>query len=542
MFGNHSIPKFIAQKEENPLKKIETDYLIIGSGLAGLYSAFYASNFGTVALITKTTLEVSASFWAQGGIAAAMGAEDSIINHFDDTIESGKGLCDEEAVKILVEEGKDRIEELIKLGVPFDLEAGKIALGLEGGHSHRRVLRAGGDSTGKEIVNFLIWEVRDKENITVNENTIVYRLLEENGECFGALAYDYANNEQIIYYANAVIIAAGGASGIYKRTTNPHTSTGDGIALSYFIGAEVSDIEFIQFHPTALFTETGETFLISEAVRGEGAFLLNENRKRFMPEYHKSAELASRDIVSKAIFDQIQYSTSEFVYLDLTHLDSEKLKNRFSTIYAKSLQLGFDFTKELLPVAPAAHYTIGGIKAGLNSETNIKRLFVCGEAASTGVHGANRLASNSLLECLVFGKRAVDSAKNLNKYKFDYSDFKDFNYHYNNQKIFTEAKNEIAVLLNVNAGIVRDEKNLKKVLESIKKVKEKLEFDENEYFALRLKELTSVAELIIRFALKRKESRGGHIRLDYPEKNSDFLGHFSIKKNEDFTFEKKLNR
>ena len=531
MYRNNSIPKLSAQQKFNLLKKIKTDFLIIGSGLAGLYSAFYSSKFGTAALITKTTLEVSNSFWAQGGIAAAMGSEDSIENHFEDTVESGKGLCDKKAVEILVEEGKERIEELINLGVPFDSESGKISLGLEGGHSKRRVLHAGGDSTGKEIINFLIWEVREKENISVHENTIVYRLLEENGECLGALAYDYANNEQIVFYANSVIIAAGGASGIYKRTTNPHTSTGDGIALSYFIGAEVSDMEFIQFHPTALYTESGETFLISEAVRGEGAFLLNEKKVRFMPEYHEKAELASRDIVSKAIFDQIQNSDEKFVYLDLTHLDPQNVKHRFSTIYAKALQLGFDFTQDLLPVAPAAHYMIGGIKTGLNAETNIKRLFACGEAASTGVHGANRLASNSLLECLVFGKRAVDSASGLEKKNFMSDDTINFRYEYRHQNKFTALKNEIAEALNINAGIVRKGENLKNALDKIIKIKKEIEFYPDEYFGLRLKELTSIAELITRFAIERKESRGCHIRKDFPHEKKELLGHyFSSKK------------
>jgi len=360
---------------------LHSDFLVIGSGLAGLYAALYASRFGKVAILTKSTLEESNSYWAQGGIAAAMDPEDSPLFHLDDTIKAGRGLCNREAVEILVREGVERVTDLIALGMKFDLGEKGLELGLEGGHSRRRVLHAGGNSTGKEMVQFLISSVQANPNIFIFENTEVAELISNGERCFGALAFDLNIQKHLVLKAESTILATGGASGIYLRTTNPQTATGDGIALGYRAGAEITDMEFIQFHPTAFYTENGETFLISEAVRGEGAYLLNNSLHRFMPEYHELAELAPRDVVSRAIFNEMKVSGKNYVYLSLKHLNPDFIRKRFSNIYNASLQYGLDITSDLIPVAPAAHYLIGGVKTGLWAETNIKGLFACGEVA-----------------------------------------------------------------------------------------------------------------------------------------------------------------
>lgn len=503
--------------------RYEFDFVIIGSGLAGLYSALYASQFGQVALLTKSTLNVSNSYWAQGGIAAAVDATDSPNYHFNDTIEAGGGLCDEKAVRILVEEGKERIEELIKGGMKFDVEKGALALGLEGGHKKRRVLHAGGDSTGREIVNFVIHKVKEAKNIRLFENLIIHELDSDSACCYGAFGFDYGKNENVHFSSKATIAASGGASGIYLRNTNPHTSTGDGIALAYQAGAEIGNMEFMQFHPTAFYTKSGKTFLISEAVRGEGAYLLNKHRERFMERTHESKELAPRDIVSRAIFQQMKETKSFQVYLDLRHLDGEKIRKRFSNIYGEALNFGIDITKEIVPVAPAAHYTIGGIRTGLHAETTIKGLFACGEVTHSGVHGANRLASNSLLECIVFGKRAVDAALQdpvTSKRPVNQEVLK---FNHQKEKEFTKIKNRIAELMNDKVGIVRNAESMQESLAKLTEIEQNFNFEPNEYFSKRLRSLLSVSRLIINSAIMRKESRGTHIREDYPEESPAML-------------------
>ncbi len=521
------------------LSILKYDYIVIGCGLAGLYTALNASKYGKVLIVSKTTLEISNSYWAQGGVAAAIGNTDSTEEHFSDTLSAGRGLCKKEAVKILVEEGRRQILNLIELGMPFDRnKSGEISLGLEGGHRHRRILHSGGDATGRELVKFISKLVFQKKNITILENTPVYKLLIDNNECIGALAYNFEQKENLLLTGKSIIIATGGASAVYARTTNPHTSTGEGIALAYEAGAEIESMEFLQFHPTSFYTGSSETFLISEAVRGEGAVLVNHNNIRFLKEQNMS-ELAPRDVVSQAIFDEMKKSGRQNVFLKLDHLDPVKIKNRFSNIYNEALKYGVDITKDPVPVAPAAHYLIGGIKTGVYAETNIKRLYSVGETASSGVHGANRLASNSLLECLVFGKRAAEHMKELNDHNKSISSIQsNFNVNEKNQTVYVNCKNLVSDLLSVNAGIIRNQAGLLAAKKELEEQLIRFSRSDDEFYFLSCRNTFVVASLIVNAALSRNESRGCHIRSDFRNENPDLISTSIQKIGEDIRFEK----
>ena len=516
--------------------QFHSDFLVIGSGLAGLYAALYAAKFGKAAILTKSTLEESNSYWAQGGIAAAVDPEDSPLFHLEDTIKAGRGLCNNEAVEILVREGKDRVEDLISLGMKFDSSEKGLELGLEGGHTKRRVLHAGGGSTGKEMVRFLISSVKANPNISIFENTTVARLISDGKTCFGAVVFKENLYDQMAFLSKSTVFAAGGASGIYVRTTNPPGAVGEGIALAFRAGAEVTDMEFIQFHPTALHIEGKEGFLISEAVRGEGAFILNHSGRRFMTDYHELAELAPRDVVSRAIFNEMKKSGEPCVFLTLKHLDSDFVKKRFSNIFSVCSKYGIDITKDFVPVSPAAHYTIGGVKTGFMAETNVKGLFACGEVAWTGVHGANRLASNSLLECIVFAKRAVDGAIESDGeiYKTDSSveatpDLA-LSSPSSQKELFFELKTTTSQLMTKFAGIVRNKKGLKKAVKELEKISESVN-ELSGYYRLKLRNMIEVSSLIAEAALLREESRGAHVREDFPEEDPEWKAHIIWKKN-----------
>lgn len=493
--------------------------------MAGLYASVYASKFGKVALLTKSAFEESNSFWAQGGIAAAVSEDDSPQFHLEDTLVAGRDICDVKAVDILVNDGVDRINDLISWGMKFDSHDGKLALGLEGGHSKRRVLHAGGDATGKEVVKFLIRKVKNIPEITVYEFTQVCELISDGNDIKGVQTLNTKTSEQTAFYCNRVFLASGGASGIYQRTTNPLISTGDGVSLAYNAGAKISGMEFIQFHPTSLYTGTDKTYLISEAVRGEGAHLINFEGKRFMKSYHELAELAPRDVVSKAIYNEMKLAGEDFIYLSLLHLDADKIKKRFSNIYKEALEFGIDITAEPVPVAPAAHYTIGGVKTGYNGETNINGLYACGEVASTGVHGANRLASNSLLECMVFSKRAVDHALDT-IVEHEETGVGTVSYTDVNKEFYLEKKNRIARIMTKKAGIIRQEELLTAAFAELQKLKTELSDREKDFYLCRVFSLVNTCSLIVNAALKRNESRGGHIRSDFPEESEAFRGHF----------------
>jgi L-aspartate oxidase len=500
---------------------LPTDFLIIGSGAAGLQAAWHASQYGNVTLVTKSTLEASSSYWAQGGIAAVLRSTDSFQSHKDDTLDAGRGLCNEEAVDLLVEEGARHVQELIDYGMSFDETNGSLDMGLEGGHSNRRVLHANGAATGKALVKFLAKQVKAQQNIRIIENAFVFELLRSDGSCQGANAYLYEENRLLTVKSPVTILATGGYSGLYQRSTNPHTSTGDGLWLAYDIGVELQDLELVQFHPTAFYAEDGSTFLISEAIRGEGAYLYNDDGERFMMGYPQQ-ELSPRDMVSKEILQQIRQSEKDYVYLDVRHLDIEKLRTHFPNIIEKIERQGIDIEKEGIPVAPAAHYCIGGIATNLDAQTLVEGLYACGEVAATGVHGANRLASNSLLECLVFAKRAVEHAADSSvKYKAQNSarDI-DFFVNSNIENQFIHLQNFVSAVLSQHVGIIRDGSGMKKALDQLNAWEQKLPSDSHEYFAVRSRGLLGIAELITRSALQREESRGVHLRSDFPEKRS----------------------
>ena len=511
------------------------DYIVVGSGLAGLYAAYKASFKGSVAVVTKSFVRESNSFNAQGGIAAVTSFEDDPQIHKSDTLIAGRGLCEDSAVDVLVNEGPDRIQEIIAAGMQFDTENGALALGLEGGHHKRRILHAGGDSTGRWITEFVISKVEQKENITVYENTSLLDLLVADGVCygvrcwsenpaFGTPLHEKEKGKEVLLYANNVFLTSGGTSAIYARTTNPQTTIGDGLAVAYKNGCRIMDTEFIQFHPSGLYIkDSAKAFLISEAVRGEGAHLLGKDGKRFMVPIHELAELAPRDIVARSIYKQMYKDNMPYVILSLKHLNKEEILGRFPSINAKCKEFGYDLTNEI-PVAPAAHYTVGGVVSNLNGRTDIQRLYVCGEIAATGIMGANRLASNSLIECLVFANRAVeDSVKNgaperLPAFKEEY--YRDET----NAESYNELKVKVSEIMNAHAGIVRSEEGLKEGLRKIEALATELMMSRKVVSTVPVKEyyedaawrLLIVASLIMNPALMRKESRGGHYREDYP--------------------------
>jgi L-aspartate oxidase len=438
---------------------------------------------------------------------------------------------------VLVNEGRERVLELIELGMEFDKKDGKLVLGLEGGHSHRRILHAGGDATGKEITSFKLKKVLDQQSVKPFENVTAIKLIQQKNCIVGLHAYDFVSGKNIIFKTKAVIIATGGLSRIFLRSTNPYTATGDGIAMAYEAGAEIADLEFIQFHPTALFVPGKEAYLISEAVRGEGACLLNEKGERFMKDIHPLAELAPRDVVAFNIFKQLQVNKTDHIYLSLKHLDKQEIINRFTNIYQQLKIYGFDLASDLIPVAPAAHYMVGGIRTNLDAETNISGLFICGEAASTGVMGANRLASNSLLECLVFGKRASEKAAKLPVPNCNLSQVAPIHIDSGNEPLYLEMQNEIAALMSENLGIVRNAAGINNAVKRLSEIETRFSDFKNEYNLFKIKNTAVVCKLIAQAALMREESRGGHIREDFQKENPAFEYHSIQQKNKNIQFE-----
>jgi len=382
------------------------DYIIVGSGIAGLYAALLAREHGRVLVITKGSIDECNTRYAQGGIAAAVGPDDSPQLHLEDTLRAGAGLVEEEAARILVEEAADRIADLVRFGVPFDTMGGEIALAQEGAHSRPRVLHAGGDATGAHL-EMTLSSLARRSSIAILEHCLATRVLLEGGRVVGLEALDLRTHTLEEFACRFLILATGGAGQLYKVSTNPPVATGDGVALAYRAGAEVMDMEFFQFHPTALRMPGVQPFLITEAMRGEGGILRNIHGRPFMADYHPQRELAPRDIVARAILQEMEKTGAKHVYLDVTHLPPERITSRFPQVYRFCLQWGLDITREPIPVSPAAHYMMGGVRTNTWGETCIPGLYACGEVACTGVHGANRLASNSLLETVVFAKRVV---------------------------------------------------------------------------------------------------------------------------------------
>jgi L-aspartate oxidase len=506
------------------------DFLVIGSGIAGLTFALKVAGAGTVAIITKKQRAESNTNYAQGGIAAVMAEDDSLDLHVRDTLEAGAGLCREDVVRTIVGEGPALVRELIELGVNFTAGETGFDLGREGGHTRRRVLHAG-DITGREIERALLAAVAANKNITVFEDMLGIDLITSQkvglagpNQCLGCYALDEKRNAVEVFSGTITLLATGGSGKVYLYTSNPDIASGDGVAMAYRAGASVANMEFVQFHPTCLYHPQAKTFLISEAVRGEGAVLRGKDDEPFMRRYHPMADLAPRDIVARAIDAEMKKTGAEFVGLDITHLDPEFVQKRFPNIYAKCLEYGYDMTKRPLPVVPAAHYQCGGVVTNVDGETGMLGLLAAGEVACTGLHGANRLASNSLLEALVVAHRAAQKAvkSEIRSQKSELPSWTSGDAADPDELVVvTHNWDEIRRLMWDYVGIVRTEKRLLRARSRI----QNLQHEINQFYwdykvttdLIELRNLALVAELIVECALLRKESRGLHYTLDYPD-------------------------
>jgi L-aspartate oxidase len=492
------------------------DFIVVGAGVAGLRAAIALAEAGKVLVLTKQELTESASQYAQGGIAVALSDEDEISLHLQDTIQAGDGIVTEEAARVLVEEGPERIQELIDWGTEFDRSGTKLTFTREAAHSRSRILHAHGDSTGREIVRALYAKAVSLNNIAFSEFEFTAELHVEAGKVCGVELTSGAGQLHLVNSA-AVLLATGGAGQVYSNTTNPAVATGDGVAMAYRAGAEVSDMEFVQFHPTALYLKKAPRFLLSEALRGEGAVLRNAELHRFMSKYHEMGELAPRDVVARAIAHELEVSRLKepVVYLDMTHLKADHIKTRFPRIYATCLQHNIDITIDQVPVRPAAHYIMGGVRTGLRGQSSLAGLYAAGETACTGVHGANRLASNSLLEGLVFGARAGETMRNeLTSQRT--AGVLAVQPALGSASTETEGFiREIQQLMWNQSGIVRSRQGLAEAERDLQAAAARLPLP----FSRRnceARNIHTTASLIVRSALARRESRGAHYRTDYP--------------------------
>jgi L-aspartate oxidase len=524
------------------------DFLVIGSGMAGLTFALKTARFGSVAIITKKQRAESNTNYAQGGIAAVMADDDSFDLHVNDTLNAGAGLCKEDVVRTIVSEGPALVRELIELGVRFtagETPDQQFDLGREGGHTKRRILHAG-DITGREIERALLHAVASEPNITVFEDVlavdlITSRKLKRDGpnRCFGSYALNEKTKEVEVFAAANTLLATGGCGKVYLYTSNPDIASGDGVAMAYRAGATIANMEFIQFHPTCLYHPRAKSFLISEAVRGEGALLRGADGERFMDRYDQRAELAPRDIVARAIDAEMKKTGADCVWLDISHRDADYIKERFPNIYTRCLEFGFDMTREPLPVVPAAHYQCGGVVTNVDGETEIAGLFAAGEVGCTGLHGANRLASNSLLEALVVAHRAAGKVLTQSAPKPPPTELPGWESgnaaNLDELVVITHNWDEIRRCMWDYVGIVRTDKRLLRARARIQNLQSEInqfywDYKLTEEF-VELRNLALVAKVIIECALQRKESRGLHYTLDYPEllpKASDSLVQTSL--------------
>ena len=510
----------------------ETDFLVIGAGVAGLRAAIELAAAGRVVVLAKREVADSATHLAQGGIAAALSDEDEISLHLQDTLNAGDGLCNVEAAKVLVEEGPERIEELIQWGTEFDRQGTKLAFTREGAHSRSRILHAHGDSTGREILRALYAKAKTLKNISVLEFEFSTDLDVSDGDVSGIhLLSEQGDHEHMS--ACAVLLATGGLGQLYRNTTNPAVATGDGVAMAFRAGAELSDMEFVQFHPTALYLKKAPRFLLSEALRGEGAYLRNLEMHRFMSKYHPMGELAPRDVVARAIVHELEVSRAKdpMVYLDLTHLHAEHVKKRFPRIYATCMEYNIDITTDLIPIRPAAHYAMGGVRTDLNGRTTVRGLYAAGEAAATGVHGANRLASNYLLEGLVFGARAGKTMRDELRHS-PARPAKNQHAAFSNGPVDTGTEETIGQIQDVmwqDVGIVRNGADLKRALQQLEQIAPRIARPHTRR-ACEAQNLHLTARLVARSAAAREESRGAHYRIDFPAHNdARFLKHSIIQ-------------
>jgi L-aspartate oxidase len=534
-------------------KTYRADYAVVGAGVAGLRAAIELSEAGSVLVLAKSDLSDSATAWAQGGIAVALSDEDEIGLHEQDTIKAGDGLCRADAVALLVEEGPKYITQLIEWGTEFDRAGTKLAFTREAAHSRSRILHAHGDSTGREISRALLARAHTIAHLHLRAHAFTTELIVEKGGVVGLRFLDETDGSVHEVRTRGVLLATGGLGQIYRETTNPEMATGDGMAIAYEAGAVLSDMEFVQFHPTALAIKGAPRFLLSEALRGEGGILRNVNLERFMKRYNEAQELAPRDIVARAIVSEMHRTQSEHVYLDMTAKNEEFLKKRFPRIYETCLSYGLDLASDLAPVCPAAHYMMGGVKTDFGGRTSLPGLYAAGETAATGVHGANRLASNSLLEGLVFGARAGQAmmkdapvVKRSNAV-LPGSPAPKPSSSTETQPAKSAAKTapkqtpapltKIRDVMWRQVGIMRSGKELAAAIEQLRAIalpeSEKIERAEKE-----LQNLHSLALLIAGAALAREESRGSHYRLDFPYRNDeDFSKHSAVERGKDVRFD-----
>lgn len=510
------------------ISEIETEYhdvIIVGSGIAGVYTALEAPAGYDIAILTKETIDISNSVLAQGGIAVSLDKGDSPEFHFKDTIYAGAGLCDEKSVWVLVNEAASNIDRLCKFGVNFDKRSNhELSLSREAAHSKNRIIHAG-DTTGKEVCDKLISVVRTRSNINIKERTFALDLLTKNGACKGVLAYDEDRARFTAFLSNIVVCATGGFGQLYANTTNPKVATGDGVCMAYRAGAELMDLEFIQFHPTVLYHLDNKSFLISEAVRGEGALLKNAGGERFMPGYHELGELAPRDVVSRAIFEEMRKTGTPNAFLDITFKEREYLESRFPNIFKTCLGYGIDISKDYIPVAPAEHYCMGGIRADAYGRTAVKGFYACGEAACNGIHGANRLASNSLLEGLVFGNRIGMEIDRI--LKGEAGNRFEFGFRYSSQRVKKDidrkrARLDIQHVMTENVGIIRSKESLMDAKTKVDRYCRLLSDMQNESMEdYELQNIALLSRLVIESALEREESRGAHYRSDFSKTDDE---------------------
>jgi len=516
-----------------------TDVLVIGGGLAGLRAAMAVDPSLRVLVVTKQAIEQSNSNYAQGGIAGVMDPEDRFENHVADTLRAGGDLCDESIVELVVREAPRRIRELMQWGARFDTEAGELALGREGGHSHDRIVHALGDSTGREVMRAVIERTKQLENVDHWGNTFTLDLLTHDGVCRGALVWNGKHGKTFVW-AKQTILCTGGCGQIYRETTNPDVATGDGHAIAYRAGAELRDMEFMQFHPTVLYIAGSSRNLITEAMRGEGAWLVDRAGRRFMSDYDPRLELAPRDVVSQAIVSQMEKTRHPNVYLDLSHLDPERVRKRFPGIAACCAEFGLDITRDRIPVRPGAHYMIGGVTTDATGMTTIPGLWAAGEVTSTGLHGANRLASNSLLEGLVFGAHAGEGASAA-------AQAIDDDFHVEplenppvthgpgeqptDQLDLVDIRNTLKSLMWHSVGVRREQAGLVDAAETIDRW---CRYVLNRQFTTpqgwELQNMIVVARLMTAAALERQESRGTHLRLDFPQPDPAWKRHLTFRR------------
>ena len=501
---------------------INSDFLVIGGGIAGMRAAIELARVGTVVVLTKEGPTDSNTEVAQGGIAVALSDEDEVSLHLEDTLRAGDGLCETAAVKILVEEGVDRIQELIDWGTAFDRDGSLLSFTREGAHSRSRVVHAKGDSTGREVMRVLRMKASSQLNIQFLHHCFCLDFILQEGAVAGAWYLDEKDQQVKAVLSRATVLASGGAGCVYSETTNPDLATGDGVAMAFRAGATLSDLEFFQFHPTALCLKGAPRFLISEAIRGEGGYLRNVDCERFMSRYHNQAELAPRDVVSRAIAVEMKKTGSRFVYLDLTHRNPDFIRKRFPRIYETCLNYNVDITVDMIPIHPAAHYFIGGVKTDLCGKTTLPGLYAAGEAASTGVHGANRLASNSLLEGLVFGARIGICAAEEAPRKPPQIHSTTLPSHYGpglDPRFLRETRMAVQRLMWEKVGIMREGRKLKEGLKHLLHWSTRVRTHSQSRPECELSNLLLLAELIILCAMAREESRGAHYRIEYPCKN-----------------------